>query len=103
SNMRALTSFPRSIGVLALLAFAAGCEDPPAGAPPGELGGFEASGEETGPAPLPYRGDALIVRLVTEAAAEHQVPRDVLLALGWSETHFVSRTGALAPAAHEAD
>ena len=50
-----------------------------------------------------YRGDALVVRLVTEAARRHGVPRDLLLAVGWAETRLIPRTGELPPGAHDAD
>ncbi|AKF08741.1 N-acetylmuramoyl-L-alanine amidase [Sandaracinus amylolyticus] len=78
--------------VLVSLALAAGCEAPPA----------DPIVTSAAPALLPYRGDALVVRLVTEAAARHEVPRDVLLALGWAETRLVSRTGMLAHEGEEA-
>ncbi len=53
------------------------------------------------PEPFAYRGDAVIVRLVREAAARHGVPRDVLLSLGWSESHFEPQAQYYDPASDE--
>ena len=84
----------RPAAILALAFALVACTEEQGAAP-------EAPADAIEEAP-PYRGDALVVRLVTEAARRHGVPRDLLLAVGWAETRLVPRTGELPPGAHDA-